>query len=136
MATSSVIGFVFFLLIIVFQNQLAMIFTSSTPVLEQVDKLSFLLAITILLNSVQPVLSGELLDIFYKLILHELFLPMQGQNCFQLESSDFISRSTFSSTDHNCALLGNDRIKACFFFLRCYFPKNLKHIFIFFSSAI
>lgn len=57
-ATSSVIGFVFFLLIIVFQNQLAMIFTSSTPVLEQVDKLSFLLAITILLNSVQPVLSG------------------------------------------------------------------------------
>lgn len=64
-ATSSVIGFVFFLLIIVFQNQLAMIFTSSTPVLEQVDKLSFLLAITILLNSVQPVLSGELLDIFY-----------------------------------------------------------------------
>ncbi|KAJ9673924.1 hypothetical protein PVL29_023463 [Vitis rotundifolia] len=57
-ATSSVIGVVFFLLIIVFQNQLAMIFTSSTAVLEQVDKLSFLLAITILLNSVQPVLSG------------------------------------------------------------------------------
>ncbi|RVW65532.1 Protein detoxification 27 [Vitis vinifera] len=52
------------------KNQLAMIFTSSTPVLEQVDKLSFLLAITILLNS--------------------------GQNCFELESSDFISRSTFS----------------------------------------
>ena len=56
--TSTVIGFVFFFLIIVFRNQLAMIFTSSTAVLQEVDKLSLLLAVTVLLNSVQPVLSG------------------------------------------------------------------------------
>lgn len=56
--TSTVIGLVLFILILIFQKQLALIFTSSTLVLQEVDKLSFLLALTILLNSVQPVLSG------------------------------------------------------------------------------
>ncbi|OMO69261.1 Multi antimicrobial extrusion protein [Corchorus capsularis] len=38
--------------------RVALIFTSSSDVLREVDKLSYLLGITILLNSVQPVLSG------------------------------------------------------------------------------
>ena len=41
-----------------FHDKIAYIFSSSTDVLQAVDGLSFLLATTILLNSVQPVLSG------------------------------------------------------------------------------
>ncbi|KAD7478483.1 hypothetical protein E3N88_01619 [Mikania micrantha] len=56
--TSTIIGLVFWLLIMLFHNELALIFTTSEPVLDAVSKLSLLLAFTILLNSVQPVLSG------------------------------------------------------------------------------
>ena len=56
--TSTVIGFICWLLIMIFNDKIALIFTSSKPVLEVVDKLKVLLAFTILLNSVQPVLSG------------------------------------------------------------------------------
>ncbi|KAI3723051.1 hypothetical protein L2E82_34363 [Cichorium intybus] len=56
--TSSVIGLFFWLLIMLFHNELALIFTNSEPVLKAVSKLSLLLAFTILLNSIQPVLSG------------------------------------------------------------------------------
>ncbi|KAI8031289.1 Protein DETOXIFICATION 27 [Camellia lanceoleosa] len=56
--TSLAIGLFFWLLILIFHNEIALIFTSSKPVLEAVDKLSMLLAFTLLLNSVQPVLSG------------------------------------------------------------------------------
>nr|POE49680.1 protein detoxification 27 [Quercus suber] len=56
--TSIVIGLFFWLLIMFFHNEVALIFSSSKPVLEEVNKLSILLALTILLNSVQPVLSG------------------------------------------------------------------------------
>ncbi|XP_037494331.1 protein DETOXIFICATION 27 isoform X2 [Jatropha curcas] len=55
---SSIIGVIICLIIIIFRDKFAFIFTSSTDVLEEVDKLSILLAVTILLNSVQPVLSG------------------------------------------------------------------------------
>ncbi|XAR62120.1 hypothetical protein NMG60_11016745 [Bertholletia excelsa] len=55
---STVIGLFICLLIAIFHDKFALIFTSSPTVLKAVDKLSFLLAITILLNSVQPVLSG------------------------------------------------------------------------------
>ncbi|GFY87369.1 MATE efflux family protein [Actinidia rufa] len=56
--TSVVIGVFFWLLIMIFDNEIALIFSSSKPVLEAVRKLSVLLAFTILLNSVQPILSG------------------------------------------------------------------------------
>ncbi|KAF2283925.1 hypothetical protein GH714_017286 [Hevea brasiliensis] len=56
--TSIIIGLFFWVLIMIFHNQLAWIFTSSVPVLKAVSQLSVLLAFTILLNSVQPVLSG------------------------------------------------------------------------------
>ncbi|GLU13066.1 hypothetical protein SLE2022_297130 [Rubroshorea leprosula] len=56
--TSVVIGIFFWLLILLYHDQLALIFTTSKPVLEAVSKLSILLAFTVLLNSVQPILSG------------------------------------------------------------------------------
>ncbi|CAH8324818.1 unnamed protein product [Eruca vesicaria subsp. sativa] len=55
---SLIIGLFFGAIIMVFHNQLAWIFSSSEPVLAAVNKLSILLAFTILLNSIQPVLSG------------------------------------------------------------------------------
>ncbi|KAB1219993.1 Protein TRANSPARENT TESTA 12 [Morella rubra] len=60
---SSVIGVFFFVLILILHDKVAYIFTSSTDVLEAVDKMTYLLGITILLNSVQPVLSGDFNDL-------------------------------------------------------------------------
>ncbi|KAI3451201.1 hypothetical protein Pfo_007866 [Paulownia fortunei] len=54
---SIVIGLFFWLIIMFFNNEIALLFTSSKPVLEEFSKLSILLAFTILLNSVQPILS-------------------------------------------------------------------------------
>jgi Na+-driven multidrug efflux pump len=63
-STSSAIGIVFWVLIVVFRHDLAQVFTSSTIIMDAVSKLSILLAFTILLNSVQPVLSGKCLFSF------------------------------------------------------------------------
>lgn len=65
--TSTAIGLVFFALILGFQDKFALIFTSSKVVLKAVDKLSVLLALTILLNSLQPILSGDLQYILFHL---------------------------------------------------------------------
>ncbi|GER47155.1 MATE efflux family protein, partial [Striga asiatica] len=54
---SIAIGLIFWVLIIFLHNELALIYTSSQIVLEAVSKLSVLLAFTVLLNSVQPILS-------------------------------------------------------------------------------
>ncbi|KAI3997702.1 hypothetical protein MKX01_040675 [Papaver californicum] len=56
--TSLIIGIFFCTLIMIFHEKLAIIFTSSDVVLHPVDNLAVLLACTILLNSIQPVLSG------------------------------------------------------------------------------
>ncbi|XP_048335383.1 protein DETOXIFICATION 27 [Ziziphus jujuba] len=56
--TSATIGFTLALLIVILHNDIALIFSSSKLILQEVNKLSVLLAIAILLNSVQPVLSG------------------------------------------------------------------------------
>ncbi|CAD6209925.1 unnamed protein product [Miscanthus lutarioriparius] len=56
--TSLVIGLFFWVLIMGLHDKFALIFTSSSVVLDAVDNLSVLLAFTILLNSIQPVLSG------------------------------------------------------------------------------
>ncbi|PAN31411.1 hypothetical protein PAHAL_5G417700 [Panicum hallii] len=56
--TSMVIGLFFWVLIMGLHDKIALIFTTSAAVLDAVDKLSLLLAFTILLNSIQPVLSG------------------------------------------------------------------------------
>lgn len=57
--TSLVIGLFFWVLIMGLHDKIALIFTASAAVLDAVDKLWLLLAFTILLNSIQPVLSGE-----------------------------------------------------------------------------
>lgn len=59
--TSLIIGSAFFVLFLVFRGSLAYIFTDSEAVARAVDDLSLLLAFSILLNSVQPVLSGKFL---------------------------------------------------------------------------
>ncbi|GMJ04014.1 hypothetical protein like AT5G65380 [Hibiscus trionum] len=56
--SSVIIGIIFWLLIMIFHDNIALMFSTSQPVLEAVSKLSLLLAFTVLLNSVQPVLSG------------------------------------------------------------------------------
>ena len=58
--TSFLIGFVLFVLFLFFRGNLAYIFTESRAVADAVADLSPLLAFSILLNSVQPVLSGML----------------------------------------------------------------------------
>lgn len=56
--TSVVIGLIFWCLILIYNDQIALLFSSGKAVLDAVHNLSWLLAFTILLNSVQPVLSG------------------------------------------------------------------------------
>lgn len=58
-----IVGFIFWLIIVVFNEKLALIFTSSLSVIQMVNELSILLAFTILLNCIQPVLSGKSLVI-------------------------------------------------------------------------
>ncbi|KAK4490360.1 hypothetical protein RD792_001036 [Penstemon davidsonii] len=55
---STIIGLFFFAVVLIFHDKLALLFSTSNEVNDAVDKLAFLLACSILLNSVQPVLSG------------------------------------------------------------------------------
>lgn len=57
--TSLIIGLFFTVLLLIFHDKFGILFSSSKPILDAVDDLSILLALTILLNSVQPVLSGK-----------------------------------------------------------------------------
>lgn len=52
--TSLAVGLLFWVTVLAFNKELAMIFTSSIPVIETVNDLSLLLAFTILLNCIQP----------------------------------------------------------------------------------
>jgi multidrug resistance protein, MATE family len=49
-----------------FHNNFALVFTSSAVVLDAVDNLAVLLAFTILLNSIQPVLSGTSMGLYIR----------------------------------------------------------------------
>nr|BAJ34454.1 unnamed protein product [Eutrema halophilum] len=55
---SLIIGLFLWVIIMLFHNQIVWIFSSSDAVLTAVNRLTILLAFTVLLNSVQPVLSG------------------------------------------------------------------------------
>ena len=57
---SLIIGLIFSVLVVFLHDQIGWIFSSSETVIKAVTDLSILLAFTILLNSVQPVLSGML----------------------------------------------------------------------------
>jgi Na+-driven multidrug efflux pump len=56
--TSFLISLFVSLLALIFHDKLAIIFSSSQAVIDAVDDISVLLALTILLNGIQPVLSG------------------------------------------------------------------------------
>ncbi|PKI58916.1 hypothetical protein CRG98_020662 [Punica granatum] len=58
LSTSISVGVVFWILCLVFGRQISYILTSEEDAAEEVASLSVLLAFSILLNSVQPVLSG------------------------------------------------------------------------------
>lgn len=60
--TSFTIGFLLFLFFLFFRERLAYIFSSNEDVAAAVGDLSPLLSVSILLNSVQPVLSGTKLQ--------------------------------------------------------------------------
>ncbi|KAF7813131.1 protein DETOXIFICATION 35 [Senna tora] len=55
---SLVIGLVFMVLILVTRDYFAIVYTTSKPLQEAVSSLAELLAVTVVLNSVQPVISG------------------------------------------------------------------------------
>lgn len=55
---SLILGLIFMVLIIIVRNHFAVIYTDSKDVQHVVAKLAYLLAITMVLNSVQPVISG------------------------------------------------------------------------------
>ncbi|CAN6720579.1 unnamed protein product [Malus baccata var. baccata] len=58
MAQSASIGLCLCVLVIMFHHKFAHVFTSSPDVIEAVDQMSYLLAVTVVLNSVQSVLAG------------------------------------------------------------------------------
>ncbi|XP_044497865.1 protein DETOXIFICATION 24-like [Mangifera indica] len=57
-ATSTILGVIFFVLCLAFGRQLSYLFTSSEEVAESVSNLSVFLAFSLLLNSIQTVLTG------------------------------------------------------------------------------
>lgn len=62
---STIVGLFFFAVVMIFQGKLTLIFSTSAAVIEAVHEFSVLLATTILLNSVQPVLSGKFCGCIY-----------------------------------------------------------------------
>jgi MATE family multidrug resistance protein len=59
LSASVCIGVIFWAICLAFGKQISYIFTSNEEIAEEVSSLSTLLAFSILLNSVQPVLSGK-----------------------------------------------------------------------------
>ncbi|KAK4745082.1 hypothetical protein SAY87_011394 [Trapa incisa] len=55
---SMIMGVLFCALILILDDKIAYIFTSAADVVSQVEELSYLLGISIILSSVQPILSG------------------------------------------------------------------------------
>lgn len=62
--TSLFIGIIFMILVFITKNDFPVLFTNSQEVMHAVTKLATLLALTMVLNSVQPVLSGKWLIYF------------------------------------------------------------------------
>ncbi|XP_073260134.1 protein DETOXIFICATION 24-like isoform X3 [Populus alba] len=58
LVTSVIIGIIFWILCLVFSDEIAHLFTSNEEIAESVSRLHVLLAFSVLLNSIYPVLSG------------------------------------------------------------------------------
>jgi Na+-driven multidrug efflux pump len=59
-STSAIIGLIFTIIVLIERKTLPKFFTGSPDLIKETSKLGFLLAATIFLNSIQPVLSGIL----------------------------------------------------------------------------
>jgi len=57
--TSVVISFAVFIVVLATRDSFPYLFTASDPVAQETTRLSFMLACTVLLNGLQPVLSGK-----------------------------------------------------------------------------
>lgn len=66
--TSLVVGLLFWSMIMAFHKKFAMIFTCSPSVIAMVNELAVLLAFTVLVNCIQPVLSGKILNKYKVLV--------------------------------------------------------------------
>lgn len=66
-------------LIILTKDHFALLFTSSEKMQKAVSKLAYLLAVTMLLNSVQPVISGTKMCVSYLNTSHTHQLVCQTQ---------------------------------------------------------
>lgn len=66
MLTSGVLGIIFAVIIVATKNHFPLMFTNKPRVMQKTSKLSYLLAATIFLNSIQPVLHGEFSNLFVK----------------------------------------------------------------------
>lgn len=95
-AQSTVIGLLFCVLIMIFHNQFAYIFTSSSSVLQAVDDMSILLAVTILLNSVQPVLSGK-----KKLLINSNYISHKSQHIPGVQDPQKESKNSIKKKSRN-----------------------------------
>ena len=60
-ATSVTISLVFTIIVLIFRVGLSKLFTSDTDVMNAVARITPLLAISVFLNGIQPILSGDLL---------------------------------------------------------------------------
>lgn len=58
-STSAFIGLIFMIIVLVERKQLPKFFTDVPELIRETSKLGYLLGATIVLNSVQPVLSGD-----------------------------------------------------------------------------
>ncbi|URD92528.1 MatE [Musa troglodytarum] len=81
-ATSVLIGIVFTAVVLGFRKQLAELFTDVPELIRETSKLGYLLGAMILLNSIQPVLSGDssFIAVSYQFI--ELELESYCRNSF------------------------------------------------------
>jgi len=59
LGTSIIIGIIFWVLCMVFSREISYLFTSSEEIAESVSRLHVLLAFSMLLNSIFPVLTGK-----------------------------------------------------------------------------
>ena len=64
-ATSLLIGIICMVILLLVKDKFSVLFTDSKVIQAAVSKLAIFLAVTMLLNSVQPVLSGTILYIIY-----------------------------------------------------------------------
>ena len=79
LVTSIIIGIIFWILCMVFSGEIPYLFTSSEAVAEYVSRLHVLLAFSMFLNSIYPVLTGKYFIPI--LLLYERF-PVYFLHCF------------------------------------------------------